>query len=211
MPVDTMGRELIELVQIDQDFCNNTYGVAPCTATTANPSTKCFNTYFTCQDQPNYDRGTKTITLSKDVVHGDDVYSIPSLGAFKVSLPEFNIGARDTRTKVLGKFGSCSATFKDLPFSDNHLDPYVSERDYNPLENGTFWTKFLSRNPYYNDWKIRLYDGFVGQTIAQMNVREYRIDKITNPNSSGSVTVTALDLMRKTDSDKALFPPASDW
>ena len=132
------------------------------------------------------------------------------LVAFKVSLPELNIGARNTKSQPLGRFGSCSATFKDLPFSDNHLDPYVSERDYNPLQNGTFWTKFLARNKFYNGFKIRLYDGFVGQSIAEMNEREYIIDKISNPTSSGEVKITANDLMRKTSLGNAIYPPVSN-
>ena len=173
-------------------------------------NTECFNTFATCQNLPNYDKGSKTITFKRDQSGGLDIYAIPSLSAFKVSMPELNIGARKTKTKSLGRFGSCSVSFNDLPFSDNHLDPYVLERDYNPLERGTFWTKFLARNPFYNDWKIRLYDGFAGQTLEQMSVREYRIDKITNPNSSGMVTVTANDLMRKTSLGKAVYPPVSN-
>ena len=53
----------------------------------------------------------------------DGVYAIPSVSSFKVTIQELNIGARDTRSKPFGKFGRCTVTFKDLPFSDNHLDP----------------------------------------------------------------------------------------
>lgn len=210
MPANTLGRELIELVQIDQDFCNNTYGVAPCTATTGDPSTKCFNTYATCQDQPNYDKGTKQITFKKNQAGDVEEYTIPILKNFSVTLPELNIFSRDTKNQELGKFGKCTVSCSDTIFSDNHLDPYVSERSYNPLERGTFWTKFLARNPYYEGWKIRLYDGEVGQTLAEMNVREYELEKITNPDSNGNVRITATDLMRKTDKDKSIWPPVSD-
>ena len=171
---------------------------------------KCFNTYATCQDKPNYDRGTKSVTFKKNQAGDIDEYTIPSLVNFGVTLPELNIFSRDTKSQALGRFGKCSIAFNDLPISDNHLDPYVSEREYNPLENGTFWTKWLARNPYYEGWKVRLYDGLVGQSLAEMNVREYEIEKITNPDSNGGVRLTANDLMRRLDGRKAIFPPTSD-
>ena len=171
---------------------------------------KCIHTYTTCQDQPNYDKGKKQITFKNNQSGDVDEYTIPILNGFSVTLPELNIFSRDTKNQALGKFGKCSVTFSDTIFSDNHLDPYVSERRYNPLEQGTFWTKFLARNPYYEGWKIRLYDGLVGQTLAEMNVREYELEKITNPDSNGKVTIKATDLMRRLDNSKAIYPPPSN-
>ena len=56
------GREPIVLVQIDQDFCTRSYGVAPCTA--SGPD-QCFNTLRSCQDPANYDRGSLTLTFAE--------------------------------------------------------------------------------------------------------------------------------------------------
>src|SRR5690625_5902492 len=55
-------REPIAFVEIEQDFCNLTYGVAPCMAgigVTGN--TQCYNTLRTCQDTDSFSRGTKNL------------------------------------------------------------------------------------------------------------------------------------------------------
>src|SRR5690625_2190967 len=55
-------RERIAFVEIEQDVCNLTYGVAPCMAgigVTGN--TQCYNTLRTCQDTNNFSRGTKNL------------------------------------------------------------------------------------------------------------------------------------------------------
>ena len=40
------------------DFCDNTFGVAPCTATGAE---KCYKTLSTCQDTANYITDRKSV------------------------------------------------------------------------------------------------------------------------------------------------------
>jgi len=49
----------VTVCELTLDFCANTYGVAPCTASGA-VGTECYNTYETCQDIPNYIKTTKT-------------------------------------------------------------------------------------------------------------------------------------------------------
>jgi len=51
-----LGREPISFVEMDLDFCQNTFGVAPCTAT----GYQCYNTRATCKDPFNYNNGTTT-------------------------------------------------------------------------------------------------------------------------------------------------------
>ena len=46
-----MGRQPFEYVEIDLDYCANTAGVAPCTATQTGDA-KCL-TYATCNDTAN--------------------------------------------------------------------------------------------------------------------------------------------------------------
>ena len=41
-----MGRQPFQYVEIDLDYCANTAGVAPCTASQTGDA-KCFNTYAT--------------------------------------------------------------------------------------------------------------------------------------------------------------------
>jgi len=53
----TVGREPVQIVEIKQPLCQNTFGVAPCTAT-GTADQKCFNTRATCLDTPNFALGT---------------------------------------------------------------------------------------------------------------------------------------------------------
>ena len=66
---ETPGREPRAIVELRQKRCVNRYGVAPCTAS---GGPKCYNTYSTCQDLPNYN-GTGSISwmLTEDTVHDD--------------------------------------------------------------------------------------------------------------------------------------------
>ena len=203
---DEFGRELIQIVQIDQDFCNNTFGVAPCTAVLSGVGQQCFNTYATCQDQPNYDLGTKTLSFSKNQVASVPEYTIPSLVSYTTQATQVNIGARRTSAFDLGKLSSLTVQFQDLIHSDNVVDPYRTTRTYSPLESGTFWSKWLARNPYFEGREVRVYEGWVGQTIAEMEYKKYLIDKVSNPNSKGGVTLNAVDPFRKLDAVKAQFP-----
>ena len=54
-----MGRQPFQYVEIDLDYCANTAGVAPCTASQTGDA-KCFNTYATCNDTANFNLTTKT-------------------------------------------------------------------------------------------------------------------------------------------------------
>ena len=54
-------KEKFWVIEIDLDYCDNTYGIAPCTAQVGVTGTqKCFNTAKTCQDRPNYIKSPKT-------------------------------------------------------------------------------------------------------------------------------------------------------
>jgi len=50
------SRKRQDVVVISLDTCNLVWGTAPCTASTGD---KCYNTYSTCDDKPNYDKRTK--------------------------------------------------------------------------------------------------------------------------------------------------------
>ena len=61
MTETTPGREPVQIVEIVQPLCANTFGSAPCTATGTNDE-KCYNTRATCLDTANYD-GSSTLSL----------------------------------------------------------------------------------------------------------------------------------------------------
>lgn len=208
MSATQCGREPVQIVELVQDLCANTYGVAPCTAAGLN---KCFNTRRTCQDPANYN-GSDSLTLrfirpQSQLIAGE--YLIPSLVSVRVTPTQINAGGGDTNKGALGARGVATITLTDHPHTDNLVDPYLSERGYDPLTRSTFWAKWLARNPFYQNRIIRILDGYVGQPISSFTSRTYLIDKISGPNSSGRVTITGKDVLTLADGRKAQAPAVS--
>lgn len=79
---------------------------------------------------------------------------------------------------------------------------------YDPYERGTFWGKFLARNPYHSSYRCRVYEGFLGDDIADMRCRNYVVDRIEGP-TNGQVTLVAKDLFSIIEDEKAVAPLAS--
>src|SRR5574343_1687350 len=51
----------VAFIECDMDFCANVYGTSPCTASVGvTGDNKCYNTYATCQDKPNFNKTVKT-------------------------------------------------------------------------------------------------------------------------------------------------------
>lgn len=207
-----LGRIPVTIIEIDQDLCANQYGVAPCTAAVGGTGAmKCFNGLASCQDVPNYAKG-QPLTLRFSKPHSDmnyQEYIIPSVQSVSTSPMKLNIGGRSGTMKPLGKRSSVTITLIDHPHSDNLVDPYVSERDYDPLKNGTFWSKWLIRNPYYNGRALRVLDGYHGQLLSEMQTRHFVIESITLPNSNNQLKIKAQDVLRLADDDKAQAPKLS--
>ena len=136
-----MGRQPFQYVEIDLDYCANTAGVAPCAASQTG-DTKCFNTYATCNDTPNFNLTTKTYRFCSPnggkVPQGLD--AIPCLRSISITPAEITAG------KGLGLRAACAITMQDFPHSDIRIDPYVSERTYIPINRGTYFGKLKARN-----------------------------------------------------------------
>jgi hypothetical protein len=79
---------------------------------------------------------------------------------------------------------------------------------YDPYDSGTFWGKWLARNPYHSAYRCRVYQGFLGDVLASMRVRHYVIDRIEGP-TDGQVTIVAKDLFSIIEEEKAMAPLAS--
>jgi hypothetical protein len=204
----TSGRKPITIVQIDQDFCTRTYGVAPCTA--SNPQNKCFNTRATCQDPTNYEKGVLTLTFAQPESDlPKDLNIIPSLGGTSTAPTRINPTNADRNSAPLGQRAALTVSFNDHPSSDNQVDPYVSGRNYDPFKRGTFWSKWLVRNPFYQNRPIRIYEGYQGEELEYMQKRSYFIDSINGPDSNGRVQIVAKDPLKLADRQKAQVPVAS--
>src|SRR5690606_39512397 len=84
--------------------------------------------------------------------------------------------------------------------------PYEGERPYDQMKRGTFWTKWLARNPYYQNRPIRVLHGYEGQPLSEYRTRHYFIERIQGPDATGRVTITAKDVLKLADDERAQAP-----
>lgn len=109
----------------------------------------------------------------------------------------------------LGQRASIRIQIADEPWADLDVDPYVSTRSYDPFSQGTYWGKFLARNPYYQNRELVIYTGFlVGNAFDPANCQAstFLLDQIAGPDNSQKVSVTARDALKLADDKKALAP-----
>lgn len=195
--------KLLTFIEIDVDHCANTYGVAPCTASSP---TKCVNSLNTCQDRLHFSNSPVTLRFSMSSSHYPlNIDAIPSIRDVSFTPATISLG------QDLGQRATLQITFVDHPDTDTGPagDPYHIERGFDPYKRGTFWGKFRARYPFLQGRPIRLIRGHVGQTLAEMDVRHYVIDSFDGPNFSGAFTIKAKDVLKLADNDKAKAPKLS--
>jgi len=211
---ESFGRVPVVLVEIVQDFCTNTYGVnngttSFCTATGA-AGTECFNTFKTCQDTANFRRGQKMVRFCKSMQDVPPSWgAIPSVRDVRSTPPRINAGGQGGSSNALGVRGTLAVTLKDHPSSDLALDPYVATRSYDPMTRGTFWTKWLARNTYFQNRPVRARFGYLGQDLEDMQVHYYVLDRVDGPDARGTVRLQGSDVLRLADDEKSQAPQAS--
>ncbi|MDR1461446.1 MAG: hypothetical protein LBI78_07365 [Campylobacteraceae bacterium] len=203
-----IGREPLLIVEIEQPVCSLRYGVSPCKAILGKTGVqKCYNTFKTCQSHLSFN--TDNIIYWRFCKpDANFTNAIPSVQSVSTTPTKINIGGGSETESPFGRRATCTITFADHPTDDSN-DYYLNDRGFDPLTKGTFWGKFLARNPYYVQWKINIYEGYQGQSLQQMQKRSYIIDKIAGP-SGGKVTITAKDILRIADDKRALAPNTSD-
>ena len=220
----TVGREPIQIVEVEQPQCALTYGVSPCVAAVGTTGThKCFNTRASCQDPDNYDgsdvivwRFAKPSRAMPTSLYDDGTSgyvktnAIPSLVSVTTSPSRINVGGGSEDSSPLGRRASVAIALKDHLWDDSVEDKYVSEREYDPMGRGTFWSKWQARNPYHARYPVHVIEGYVGQDIGDMQRRTYVLDRVAGPSGTdGAVTITAKDPLGLADGKRTQFPAVS--
>lgn len=207
------GREHINIVEIDLDYCSLSFGTAPCTAS-GPPGTECHNTFKTCQDLPNFTKTEKTYRFCEQrSPHPFGLDAIPSIQRVSTAPSEIDVGGG------LGIRASVSVSLTDHPSDDNGIDPYADTRSLNldqgepgnPLERGTYWTKLRARNPNYQNRPMRVISGYLvdGTYVAEnFKTRHYVIEKLDV--TGGSVSIVGKDPLKLTNSKKSQVPAPSN-
>ena len=193
-----------EYIEIDLPVCSLTYGNSPCTAALGvTGEKKCFNTRKTCQDLDNYDEEDRVLRLSvSDLNLSPGIVSIPSIVGVSYTPSRLALG------ESLGARAVLKVECRDHAFPDTGPagDKYLSDRDYDPSKQGTFWGKFRARYPFMRGRSLRWYIARNGQPLDAMEVRSYVIDRIEGPTSDGRVTITAKDPLTLLDDKRAQAP-----
>lgn len=195
-------------IELDIPFCALTYGVAPCTA--AIPTTgdiKCFNSIATCQDRDNFDERTVTLRFAKNTEYlPREIDCIPNILSVDFSPAIVSLGAG------LGQRASLTVTFRDLKHADtgDGYDNYLADRNYDPFEQGTYWGKFRARQPFLRGRALRWITGRVGDAISDMETRTFYIESFSGPGLDGKFTITAKDIFKLADGDRAQAPLLSN-
>lgn len=179
----SFSRTPCELITLTMDICANTFGVSPCTASSA---VKCYNTFATCRDKANFHRVTKQFKFtSADTATpfkaGERPY-VKKVTTFATEIQSDNvtINARE-KAKMHDEFDT-----------DIGIDPYLADRA--AAAQGTFWRKFLARNPNYKDRIYERYEGFLG--LAENEFQRRFVGLLDNITISGQdVTIEAADML----------------
>jgi hypothetical protein len=204
--LDGLGKEPFQAIGLVLDKCTRTAGVAPCTAAQTGDA-KCYNTIATCNDTANYNRGTVEYKFCQPTARlpiGENL--LPALDSAQIQRAPTSI----TSGKGMGNREVVKFKIKDFVHHDRGIDPYWSERTYNAETVGTFWPRFLRRNPYFEGRAVKIYSGFLNNPFswADFEVEAYDITDISGPNK-GAVEVTAKDALIRTYGEKTMVPALS--
>lgn len=208
----------IQIVEIRQPRCGLRYGVGPCTAS-GGPN--CYNCLGTCQDLANYDQTgvIRWMFCKPDAsifptyeVDGDDIRTncIPLLSSVTASSSRINIsGAREGESPV-GTTATVTVECNDAPWDDRAGDFYPGTRPaIDQDDRPSFWQTFTARNPYIGYMEVVIYDGYEGQTLAQMDQRLFVAENVEAQGTDGA-TLTGNGPMQVLGDDDAYFPRTTD-
>lgn len=195
-------------VEIDVDYCSLTYGVAPCTASIPGTGTaKCFNTRSSCQDLSNFTNAPVTLRFAVASSYRPLDIDVVAANIESVSYSPAIISLGED----LGQRSSLTVTFNDHRHSDTGPagDKYLATRGYNPFDRGTYWGKFRIRQQFLRGRPLRLIQGLKGQTLAEMDTRHFVVESFDGPGLEGKFTITAKDVLKLADADRAQAPALS--
>jgi hypothetical protein len=216
----TFAARPIEIVEIIQPKCSRVFGSSPCLAT----GDACWNTDATCKYRSALDLSQSiNLRFVPDAVYDwqetnladengnilttetgqqlliEDYYqpalAIPALASYNTAPTVLNVASGSKDKSPLGYRAVCQVNIKDFPWNDVDVDPYVSTRSYVPDKIGSFWSKWLARNPFHVGYTINIYEGLIGQPLSAMTKREYVIEKIDR--GKDGVSITSKDILRK--------------
>jgi len=191
--IDEISRTPVSLVKMTLDFCQETFSAAPCTAT----GEPCYNTWKTCKDKANYNKGTKDYKFTSCRA------PLPFQEGERPYVDRISCQATEIKDSLTTKTRARIILY-DEPDTDVGIDPYVDERS---SVQGTFWKKLLARNPNYRGRYVSVYEGFYGETEGSF-VEKF-VGKLDNVVIKGAqIELEIVDLLKALDDIEV--PPKLD-
>ena len=161
----------------------------------------CYNTFRTCQDRPNYLRGTKTFKFM------DRGAPIPAGEALRPYLSSIKFAPTEIDPDAgVARRASVSLTAADETDSDIETDPYVAART--AKAQGTFWARFFSRVHNYSGRPARIKRAYLtgAWNWADFTTELYQIEAMKGPSARGEVGITLKDPLKIADRVKLPAP-----
>lgn len=190
---ETYGKTTAQILELDLDFCGNTYSISPCTASGAS-GTECYNCFETCQDKPNFTRTTKTYRFgNRGSIMPQGEIIRPYISSIKTAPlkidPDKGTAAR---SKAIVKL-------VDDNTLDVNEDPYYSTRP--TPASGAYWGRFIARNPNYAGRWARIRKGYPVDPWDWDTFQDelYIIESIKGPATDGSVSIILKDPLKFAD------------
>lgn len=172
MDKNSISKQLITLCILDLDYCANTFGIAPCTAT---GTPKCYNTFKTCRAKINYLKTTKSYRY----INNDAPPSAAAeFNARPYIIQNSSLSTELKDDKTIPARGTI--TFADEIDYDQGIDPYLYDRRSNLIDGkGYHFKKLIERNSYYKGRIITIKQGYPGQSESSFTtIFSGKIDNI---------------------------------
>lgn len=141
----------------------------------------------------------------------DDLRIRPMLQRVSPVASKINISTESRNLSPLGSRASLNFDMADAVSTDRDVDPYYSTRPYRVEDGGRglFWERMRPRHLYgFLGCDVRVYDGYAGQYLSEMQTRFYILDTF-DLFGSDTAAFRARDVLTRAEPEKAQYPKQS--
>jgi hypothetical protein len=174
------SRVPVTLVRVTLDWCTNSFGVAPCTAS----GEPCYNTYHTCKARAAYLKGSRVYEYCSANA------PVPWPGPRPYVKAVTYLPTEITNTVTVT--GRIKVELLDEPDCDVGVDPYLARRS---SVQGTYWKKLLARNPNYRGRTLDVFEGFLGDPFSEFRQRARQPLQLASVKAN-VMTLQSVDLLQ---------------
>ena len=204
----------MQYVRLSLDFCDNAFGsnTFPSACTADSSAQPCFNTRETCQALQAYrldSSGKRQYVFSQEM--GDRLTGVEKY-AHSALISVSSAPTEIVPTKGISLRSNVTIKLRDFMSTDTDTDDHAASRSYITTDQGSYFEKFLARNPHYVGRTVEVFDGYVaydGSIQAQDGKKKYIIDSMFLDNDV--LTIKCKDPMTLADELKAKVPAPSPF